>query len=69
MQDLSVVAQLRQAGLPLPTILQSKVHGRGGLKHRHLSDVSSSSDTESSHGSETQTTAPSRVIVESAHSF
>jgi hypothetical protein len=36
MQDVNTVAQLRNCGLPLDTILGSKVHGRGGLQSRYL---------------------------------
>ena len=31
LQDIQVVAELRQAGVPLNTILSSKLRGRGGL--------------------------------------
>ena len=47
MQDLTVVAALRQKGVPTDTVLDSDVHGRGGLKScllqnpRRLSDTSS----------------------------
>lgn len=32
LQDLTVVAALRQKGVSLETLLESRVHGRGGLK-------------------------------------
>ena len=34
-QDVQVVAALRQKGLPLDVILNSDIHGRNGLKREH----------------------------------